>query len=479
MEPRVETKLEGNSLSVPSVQELAKDPSLSTVPPRYIRHHQDPPIIPFITSSSLPQVPVIDMKKLLIHLDHQEEFMGSELEKFHFACKDWGFFQLINHGVSSSVMDRMKAGVEGFFNLDVEEKNKFKQKAGEMEGLGQAFVVSEEQKLDWADMFYIISLPTHLRNPHLFPNLPVAFRLWATGIAGFESAFADKELAVAFWVRVRRRAAQTTGSPSLAEQLEIGVIPSYKQARRDQLLSSTVEEEASSNRKRGSSQLVRECKHLAPSRGKKPQRKKIINKQIARDSLEAYSVEVKNIAQKLLHLTTKALKMNPNDMRELIEEGFQSMRMNYYPPCPQPNLVIGLNNHSDAVGLTILLQINDKEGLQIRKDGMWVPIKPLPNAFIVNIGDILEIVTNGIYRSIEHRAIVNADKERLSVATFYSPKLDGELGPAPSLISKETPALFMRIGVADYYKGFFSRQLHGKSYVDVIRIHNSDEEAKI
>ena len=87
----------------------------------------------------------------------------------------------------------------------------------------------------------------------------------------------------------------------------------------------------------------------------------------------------------------KALKMNPNDMKELFEEGWQSMRMNYYPPCPRPDLVIGLNNHSDAVGLTILLQINDKEGLQIRKAGMWVPIKPLPNAFIVNIGDILEV----------------------------------------------------------------------------------------
>ena len=94
MEPRVATKLEGSSLSVPSVQELAKDPSLSIVPPRYIRHDQDPPIIPHTTSSSLPQLPVIDMNKLLIHLDHEEEFMGSEMEKFHYACKEWGFFQV-------------------------------------------------------------------------------------------------------------------------------------------------------------------------------------------------------------------------------------------------------------------------------------------------------------------------------------------------------------------------------------------------
>lgn len=83
--------------------------------------------------------------------------------------------------------------------------------------------------------------------------------------------------------------------------------------------------------------------------------------------------------------------MKANDMKELFDEGWQSMRMNYYPPCPQPENVIGLSPHSDSVALTILLQINDMEGLQIRKDNMWIPVTPLPDAFIVNIGDILEV----------------------------------------------------------------------------------------
>lgn len=88
----------------------------------------------------------------------------------------------------------------------------------------------------------------------------------------------------------------------------------------------------------------------------------------------------------------------------------------------------------------------------------------------------LQVVTNGIYRSIEHRATVNSEKERLSVATFYSPKLEGEMGPAPSLITPEKPALFRRIGVADYFKGYFSRELRGKSYVDVMGIQNQDTQ---
>ena len=87
----------------------------------------------------------------------------------------------------------------------------------------------------------------------------------------------------------------------------------------------------------------------------------------------------------------KALGMDANYMKELFDQGTQMFRMNYYPPCKQPELVIGLNAHSDAGGLTILLQVNEMEGLQVRKDGMWIPIKPLNNAFIVNIGDILEV----------------------------------------------------------------------------------------
>ncbi|GKU94296.1 hypothetical protein SLEP1_g7811 [Rubroshorea leprosula] len=353
MEPQL-TRL-GGSLSVPFVQEMAKQP-LVELPPRYIHTDEDPPFV--ADTLSLPHVPVIDLKKL-----PSEDV---EMERFHTACKDWGFFQLVNHGVSNELVEKVKLEIKEFFDLPMEEKKKFWQHPGELEGYGQAFVVSEEQKLNWGDMFYVISLPTHLRKPYLFPKFPASLR----------------------------------------------------------------------------------------------------------ETLEAYSAELKNLAMKMLCLMAKALRMDPKDIEDLFEEGFLSMRMNYYPPCPQPERAIGLNSHSDAVGLTILLQISEVEGLQIKKDGEWIPIKPLPNAFVINIGDILEIVSNGIYRSIEHRATANSEKERLSIATFYAPKLDGDLGPAPSLVTPETPALFRRMGVADYFKGYFSRELRGKSYVDVLRVQN-------
>ncbi|CAI9783797.1 unnamed protein product [Fraxinus pennsylvanica] len=352
MEPKF--KKLGSSLQVPIVQELAKEKS-TAIPPRYQRPNQDHLI------SSLPenQIPVIDIQKLM-----EKDSMDTELQKLHTACQEWGFFQLINHGVSFPKVEEMKLEIQEFFNLPIEEKKKFSQESGDIEGYGQAFVVSEEQKLDWADLFYIITLPVHLRKPHLIPKLPAKFR----------------------------------------------------------------------------------------------------------DAIDEYAVELKNLAMKILDLMAKALHMKAEEMNMVFEEGMQAMRMNYYPPCPQPELVTGLCPHSDAVGLTILLQVNEIEGLQIKKNGAWIPVAPLSNAFVINIGDILEIVTNGIYRSIEHRATVNSKKERLSIATFFNPNIDGDLGPAPSLVTPETPAKFKRISYVDYLKGLFSRELDGKSYLDAMRI---------
>ncbi|CAI0379274.1 unnamed protein product [Linum tenue] len=83
----------------------------------------------------------------------------------------------------------------------------------------------------------------------------------------------------------------------------------------------------------------------------------------------------------------KALQMKPEEMKDIFSGNVrQTMRTNYYPPCPEPDKVIGFTPHSDGTGLTILLQVNEVEGLQIKKDGQWVAVKVLPNDFVVNVG---------------------------------------------------------------------------------------------
>ncbi|KAJ1399939.1 Oxoglutarate/iron-dependent dioxygenase [Sesbania bispinosa] len=356
--------MEVTAALVPSVQEIAKE-ALTKVPERYVRPHHERPIL-CTTTTPLPQVPVIDLSKLL-----SQDLKERELKQLHHACKDWGFFQLINHGVSTSLLENVKAGAKKFFNLPMEEKKKFGQKEGDVEGYGQAFVVSDEQKLDWADMFFMFTLPPHKRKPHLLPSIPLPFR----------------------------------------------------------------------------------------------------------GDLETYSEELRSLAIQILDLMANSLAIDPMEIREIYGEAEQSMRMNYYPPCPQPELVIGLNSHSDGGGLTILLQGNEVEGLQIKKDGLWIPIKPLPNAFIINLGDMIEMVTNGVYRSIDHRATVNSEKERLSIATFYNPAIDAVIGPAPSLVTPKTPQVFKRISAGEYFKGYLAQELRGKSFLDSIRICDENDKS--
>src|SRR4051812_31466372 len=86
-----------------------------------------------------------------------------------------------------------------------------------------------------------------------------------------------------------------------------------------------------------------------------------------RDDLETYCLELKNVCITIIKHMEKALKVEPNEMLEVFDDISQTMRMNYYPPCPQPENVIGLNPHSDAAALTILLQASDVEGLQVKK----------------------------------------------------------------------------------------------------------------
>ncbi|KAH0643794.1 hypothetical protein KY290_033877 [Solanum tuberosum] len=139
-------------------------------PGTYVCHDQEEPIASNLLPSMLSQIPVIDMELLLAN-DH------SQLDKLHLACKDWGFFQMMNHGVSCSLLEKMKLEVQRFFNLPMEEKKKFGQIEGSMEGYGQVLVSCDEQNINsWIGKLYMVTLPIHLRKPHLFPNLPLSLR---------------------------------------------------------------------------------------------------------------------------------------------------------------------------------------------------------------------------------------------------------------------------------------------------------------
>ena len=80
------------------------------------------------------------------------------------------------------------------------------------------------------------------------------------------------------------------------------------------------------------------------------------------------------------------------------------------------------------------------------------------------------MITNGAYRSIEHTATINSQKERLSVATFYNPRFESEIGPTQSLITEQSPPKYRRLGAQEFFRGLFARELDGKSYLDSMKL---------
>ncbi|KAK9120670.1 hypothetical protein Syun_018287 [Stephania yunnanensis] len=154
------------SFPVPNVQDLSTKVA-DEVPDRYIRPEFESDSV--CVDESI-KIPVIDFSRIL-----KEEFRREEMAKLHAACEEWGFFQLINHG-SEEGMERIKNDVEEFFKLPFEAKKACAQLPNGLEGYGQAFVASEDQKLDWGDMLFIRALPTRGRNMRFWPEHPTSFR---------------------------------------------------------------------------------------------------------------------------------------------------------------------------------------------------------------------------------------------------------------------------------------------------------------
>jgi len=95
------------------------------------------------------------------------------------------------------------------------------------------------------------------------------------------------------------------------------------------------------------------------------------------------------LIEKLLGLLSEGLGLDPNYIQMLSKEPLLHLRTNYYPPCPQPDMVNGLKPHSDQNMLTVLFD-DGVEGLQVRKDEDWFTVPAVPGALIINIGDMLQ-----------------------------------------------------------------------------------------
>ncbi|GAA0185816.1 oxygenase [Lithospermum erythrorhizon] len=192
---------------------------------------------------------------------------------------------------------------------------------------------------------------------------------------------------------------------------------------------------------------------------------------VGRETVAQYGDEVAKLCEKLLKILSVNLGLKEDALQEAFggEEVGECLRVNYYPKCPQPGLTLGLSPHSDPGGMTLLLPDHEVPGLQVRRGDRWITVKPVPNAFIVNIGDQIQVISNASYKSVEHRVIVNSEKERVSLALFYNPKGDIIIKPSDELVGEDRPPLYPNMTYNEYRSFIRTRGPCGKSQLESLK----------
>ncbi|KAL8145530.1 1-aminocyclopropane-1-carboxylate oxidase [Apium graveolens] len=292
--------------------------------------------------------PVINLEKL------NGDEKAVVMDQIKDACENWGFFELVNHGISNELLDTVERLTKDHYKKCMEQRFREMVESKALEG-----VQAEVTDVDWESTFYLRHLPQS--NISEVPDLTDEHRK-------VMKEFADK-------------------LEKLAEEL-----------------------------------LDLFCENLGLEKG----------------------------------YLTKAFhgSIGPNF----------GTKVSNYPPCPKPDLIKGLRAHTDAGGIILLFQDDKVSGLQLLKDGEWVDVPPMRHSIVINLGDQLEVITNGKYKSVLHRVIAQTDGNRMSIASFYNPGNDAVIYPAESLVEKEADEkeVYPKFVFHDYMKLYAGLKFQAK-----------------
>ncbi|KAI5407635.1 jasmonate-induced oxygenase 2 [Lathyrus oleraceus] len=346
------------------VQSLSEG-CIDSIPDRYIKPPTDRPFVNSCSSYDNDDdinIPIIDLGGLY---GNDSDVRASIMNQISDACRDWGFFQIVNHGVSHDLMDKARETWREFFHMPMEVKQQYANSPTTYEGYGSRLGVEKGAILDWSDYYFMHYLPFTLKDYNKWPSSP-------------------------------------------------------------------------------------------PS---------------CREVFDEYGEELVKLSGRLMKILSKNLGLEEKVVENAFggEEVGACMRVNFYPKCPRPELTLGLSSHSDPGGMTMLLPDDQVAGLQVRKFDNWITVNPAKHAFIVNIGDQIQVLSNAVYKSVEHRVIVNSDKERVSLAFFYNPKSDIPIEPLKQLLTPETPALYPPMTFDEYRLFIRMRGPRGKSQVESMK----------
>ncbi len=169
-----------------------------------------------------------------------------------------------------------------------------------------------------------------------------------------------------------------------------------------------------------------------------------------RGTCEAYAQEMTGLGRRLMTLALQSVGADPAFLR-VFDTPTIWLRLLHYPPQPPKAAddLYGSAPHKDFGCLTLLAQ-DDVGGLQVQTpEGQWIDAPPVPDAFVVNVGDMLHRLSNGQLRSTPHRVINASGRERYSVPFFFDPHVSTTIQPLPGTGTPRFEPLYF----ADFLRG--------------------------
>lgn len=175
-----------------------------------------------------------------------------------------------------------------------------------------------------------------------------------------------------------------------------------------------------------------------------------------RNELVEYVKSITGLRELLAELMSEALGLGSDYLRNTECMKSQIVSCLYYPACPEPHKTLGTPKHSDMTFLTLLMQ-DSIGGLQILHHDQWFDVPPVPGALIANIGDLMQIISNDKFISVDHRVRAQPVGPRISVASFFTPSMKASanaFGPIKELVGDENPALYKQFFFVEYCKHY-------------------------
>ncbi len=171
-----------------------------------------------------------------------------------------------------------------------------------------------------------------------------------------------------------------------------------------------------------------------------------------RPTMEGFYDEITALSHRLYRAFALALELPENHFDGMLDKPLDILRILHYPPQPEveDENQIGTGAHSDFDCFTILHQ-DPVGGLQaLNSADEWIDAPYIPGTFLINVGDMLERWSNGLFVSTVHRVINRSPKHRYSTVFFAAPNYDTEVACLPSCVSDERPAQYGPVSAGDY-----------------------------